>query len=88
MGPSPPTSSRGSLALDSWGAALVATVDGLAARAEGDAAAADAAFAEADRLAAQARAVHTIEGETRPQGPVRVGDGVLDTFLDEAKGLA
>ena len=75
------------LALDSWSAALVATVDGLAARAEGDAGAADAAFAEADRLVAQAEAVHTIEGETRPQGPVRVGDGVLDTFLDEAQGL-
>ncbi len=85
--PSPPTSSRGCWRSTRGAPALVATVDGLAARAEGDAAAADAAFAEADRLAAQARAVHTIEGETRPQGPVRVGDGVLDTFLDEAQGL-
>lgn len=75
-------------ALDAWSAALVASVDGLAARAEGDEATAAARFAEADGLVAQARAVHTIEGETRPQGPVRVGDGVLDAFLDEAKGLA
>lgn len=75
-------------ALDSWSAALLATLDALAARAAGDTAAADAAFAESDRLVAQAEAVHTVEGETRPQGPVRVGDGVLDTFLDEAKSLA
>ena len=27
-------------------------------------------------------------GRDPPQGPVRVGDGVLDTFLDEAQGLA
>jgi hyaluronoglucosaminidase len=32
-------------------------------------------------------AIRTIPGETRPEGPVRVGDGVLDTFLDDAPGL-
>lgn len=75
-------------ALDAWSAALVATLDGLDARVGGDEATAGARFAEADRLVAQAQAVRTIEGETRPQGPVRVGDGVLDAFLDEAKALA
>jgi hyaluronoglucosaminidase len=70
-----------------WGRALVATLDALDARVAGDTAAADARFAEAADLAAQAAAIRTIEGETRPQGPVRVADGVLDTFLDEARTL-
>ena len=35
----------------------------------------------------QAEAIRTIPGETRPEGPVRVGDGVLDDFLAEADGL-
>ncbi|HEX8805053.1 MAG TPA: beta-N-acetylglucosaminidase domain-containing protein, partial [Acidimicrobiales bacterium] len=70
-----------------WGRALVATLDGLGARAAGDGDTAERRFAEADDLVAAASAVHTIEGETRPQGPVRVADGVLDAFLAEAPGL-
>lgn len=70
-----------------WGQALVTTLDGLAAGVDGDAAAADAAFATAADLAEQASAIRTIPGETRPEGPVRVGDGVLDEFLEEARGL-
>jgi hyaluronoglucosaminidase len=38
-------------------------------------------------LAGQADAIRTIPGETRPEGPVRVADGVLDTFVAEARGL-
>jgi hyaluronoglucosaminidase len=70
-----------------WGQAFVSTLDGLAAGVAGDAAGADAAFATADDLAARAAAIETIPGETLPQGPVRVGDGVLDTFIAEADGL-
>jgi hyaluronoglucosaminidase len=70
-----------------WGQAFVRTVDGLAAGAAGDDAAASAAFAEADALAGQAAAIRTIPGETRPEGPVRVGDGVLDEFLADADAL-
>jgi hyaluronoglucosaminidase len=70
-----------------WGQAFVRTLDGLAAGVAGDDAAATAAFAEADALAGQAAAIRTIPGETRPEGPVRVGDGVLDEFLAEASAL-
>ena len=38
-------------------------------------------------MAGQASVIRTIPGETRPEGPVRVADGVLDTFLSEADGL-
>ena len=70
-----------------WGRALVATLDGLAARAAGDDAAAGPHFGQADRLVARARAIRTVPGKTRPQGPVRVGDGVLDRFLASARSL-
>ena len=68
-------------ALAQWGQAFVATLDGLQAQVNGDQATARARLTAAHDLAAQARAVHTIAGETKPQGPVLVGDGVLDRFL-------
>jgi hyaluronoglucosaminidase len=71
-----------------WGRAFVATLDALDARLAGDPGTADAHFAEADGLVARAQSITTIAGETRPQGTVRVADGVLDTFLGEAHGLA
>ena len=74
-------------ALDLWGQALLATLDGLDARVAGDTAGADAQLQRAATLAGQAAAVHTVEGETLPQGPVRVGDGVLDSFVADAPGL-
>ncbi|MEC3982566.1 beta-N-acetylhexosaminidase family protein [Amycolatopsis sp. H20-H5] len=67
-------------ALALWGAALKSTVDGLAS---GD----DKAFQRAAELAAQASAIHTIPGTTRPQGPIKVADGVLDKFIADAPGL-
>jgi hyaluronoglucosaminidase len=70
-----------------WGRALVASLDALDAEVAGDAAGAQARFDEADALADQAAAIETIPGETRPQGPVRVGDGVLDDFIAGARGL-
>ncbi len=70
-----------------WGQALLATLDGLAARTAGDGATAEARLSEAANLAGQAESIHTIPGETRPEGPVRVGDGVLDAFVSGASAL-
>jgi hyaluronoglucosaminidase len=71
-----------------WGQALVASLDALDAQLAGDAAGAQARFADADALADRATAIETIPGETRPQGPVRVGDGVLDEFIAGARALS
>ena len=70
-----------------WGQALVASLDALDAQIAGDAGDAEARFDDADALADQAAAIETIPGETRPQGPVRVGDGVLDDFIAGAQAL-
>ncbi|HLM29589.1 MAG TPA: beta-N-acetylglucosaminidase domain-containing protein [Acidimicrobiales bacterium] len=70
-----------------WGQALVATLAALDARIAGDATATEAHFDAAAALAGQAGAIRTIPGETRPEGPVRVADGVLDTFVADAPGL-
>jgi hyaluronoglucosaminidase len=70
-----------------WGQALVATLDALDAQVRGDATGAQRGFAEAARLADQATTIETIPGETRPQGPVKVADGVLDAFIAEAASL-
>jgi hyaluronoglucosaminidase len=70
-----------------WGRALVATLDALDAETRGDPAAAEQRFGEATSLADQAAAIRTIPGETVPQGPVKVADGVLDAFIAAAPGL-
>ncbi|MBN2623502.1 MAG: beta-N-acetylglucosaminidase domain-containing protein, partial [Acidimicrobiales bacterium] len=70
-----------------WGEALVATLDALAAASGGDAAGAAASWAAIDALVAEAGAIRTIPGETTTEGPVRVGDGVLDDFIAEARDL-
>jgi hyaluronoglucosaminidase len=70
-----------------WGRALVASLDALDARIAGDDAGARSRFADAAAQAEQAAAIETIPGETRPQGPVRVADGVLDDFIAAAPGL-
>lgn len=67
-----------------WGRALRMTVDGL--RAE-DAGSASRLFGEAARLADEAGKIRTIPGATRPEGPIRIADGVLDRFIAEAPGL-
>ncbi|GAA4853477.1 beta-N-acetylglucosaminidase domain-containing protein [Saccharopolyspora rosea] len=74
-------------ATDLWGAAFVTTVDALKSRVDGDEQAAQRGFDRAADLAKRAGDIHTIPGETRPQGPVEVGDGVLDSFLAEARDL-
>ncbi|MEU1799794.1 beta-N-acetylglucosaminidase domain-containing protein [Streptomyces sp. NPDC019937] len=74
-------------ALALWGRAFERTLDALGARLDGDTRKAERWFAEASSLAGQAGRIRTIPGETRPEGPVRVADGVLDTFLAAAPGL-
>ncbi|MBA8826693.1 hyaluronoglucosaminidase [Saccharopolyspora lacisalsi] len=71
-------------ATDLWGDALLATLDGLRARLDGGSARAEERFAAAAELARRAGAVRTIPGESRPQGPVKVAEGVLDTFVRRA----
>ncbi|MFI0732468.1 beta-N-acetylglucosaminidase domain-containing protein [Streptomyces sp. NPDC021225] len=74
-------------ALALWGRAFERTLDALGARLDGNTQQAEQWFAEASSLAGQAGRIRTIPGETRPEGPVRVADGVLDTFLAAAPRL-
>lgn len=74
-------------AADLWGEALLATVDGLEARANGADGRADQRFAEAAKFAAEAEGVQTIPGENRNQSQALVADGVLDTFIRQAPRL-
>ncbi|MET8976543.1 beta-N-acetylglucosaminidase domain-containing protein [Streptomyces sp. NPDC004539] len=74
-------------ALDLWSTAFIRTLDALTARLSGDETGAQRLFTEASTLVTRAGAIQTIPGETRPQGPVRVADGVLDVFLTEARTL-
>lgn len=69
-----------------WARSLRLTVDGLSAGLQGSAAA-SAMFDEAHALAGRAAAVQSIPGATRFSGPVKVADGVLDTFARDAPGL-
>ncbi|WP_309916278.1 beta-N-acetylglucosaminidase domain-containing protein [Xanthomonas sp. 1678] len=69
-----------------WGRSLRLSVDALQAALAGDQAAARG-FAEARQLADQAAAIQSIPGATRFAGPVKVADGVLDTFVRDASGL-
>ncbi|MFD6278510.1 beta-N-acetylglucosaminidase domain-containing protein [Streptomyces sp. NPDC060209] len=69
-------------ALALWGGALNATLDGLRAQLHSGSGQAD--FAKAADLAKQAAAITTIPGTTRPQGTIKVADGVLDTFINQA----
>ncbi|WHU03991.1 beta-N-acetylglucosaminidase domain-containing protein [Sphingomonas sp. NIBR02145] len=69
-----------------WGRALRLTVDGLAAARAGQPGAARY-FAEATELTKKAAAIRSIAGATRFEGPVKVADGVLDSFISDAPGL-
>ncbi|WP_222870737.1 beta-N-acetylglucosaminidase domain-containing protein [Micromonospora sp. MP36] len=71
-------------ATDLWGRALVASVNALAARHDGNTAAADALVNEARTLRTEAGLIRAPKGENRYDGVVKIGDGVLDAFLDEA----
>ncbi|MER7875393.1 beta-N-acetylglucosaminidase domain-containing protein [Streptomyces solisilvae] len=71
-------------ALSLWGRAFERTLDALGARLDGHDADAARWFAEAAADARRAGEIRTIPGETRPEGPVRIADGVLDTFIAES----
>ncbi|MFD0648212.1 hypothetical protein ACFQ2Y_05385 [Streptomyces malaysiensis subsp. malaysiensis] len=71
-------------ALSLWGRAFERTLDALSARFDGHDADAARWFAEAAADARRAGEIRTIPGETRPEGPVRIADGVLDTFIAES----
>ncbi len=73
-------------AMEHWGKALQATTAGLTAALAADPASATR-FSEAASEAQAASAISTIPGTTRPQGKVRMGDGVLDRFIREAAAL-
>lgn len=70
-------------AMQRWGRALQLTAAGLDAANRGSAAAARY-FADARKLAREAAAITTIPGATRFDGPIKIADGVLDTFVTDA----
>ncbi|MEB3369311.1 beta-N-acetylhexosaminidase family protein [Saccharopolyspora mangrovi] len=74
-------------ATDQWGQALLATANGLDARAAGDEGMARARFDEAGWAVDSAKRIHSTPAEVRPAGQVLVADGVLDTFIAQAPGL-
>ncbi|WP_380779683.1 beta-N-acetylglucosaminidase domain-containing protein [Sphingomonas sp. R86520] len=73
-------------AMQRWGRALQLTAAGLAAADDGNTAA-SRYFADAKRLAAEAAAIPSIPGATRFDGPIKIADGVLDTFVTDAPTL-
>jgi len=73
-------------AAELWGRALRLTVDGLIAARAGEPGA-TRSFAAAAELAKKAAAIRSIPGATRPEGPIKVSDGVLDSFIADAPGL-
>ncbi|UKY48808.1 beta-N-acetylhexosaminidase family protein [Streptomyces inhibens] len=74
-------------ALTLWGQALTATCDALQARLDGNAERAGELLTLSRAKADQASELRTIPGATRPQGAIKVADGVLDTFLKRAPAL-
>ncbi|MCI2422577.1 beta-N-acetylglucosaminidase domain-containing protein [Saccharopolyspora sp. K220] len=74
-------------ATELWGNALVATMDGLQARADGDEGRTFEHFSAARQFVERARQIRTSPDEVRPQGQVLVADGVLDTFIDQAPNI-
>ncbi|MCK9793807.1 beta-N-acetylglucosaminidase domain-containing protein [Isoptericola sp. 4D.3] len=71
-------------ATDLWGDALVATLDAAEADLRGDAETRDALLAQADASAEAAAQVIVDPPDNRwGAAPVKLGDGVLDVFLDD-----
>lgn len=71
-------------ATDLWGDALLATLDAAQADVDGDAGTRDARLADAQASAEAAAQVIVDPPDNRwGAAPVKLGDGVLDTFLDD-----
>lgn len=71
-------------ALALWGKAFGRSLDGIAANVDGKGEQAKGFFSEAGAFAQRASEIKTIPGTTRPQGPVKLADTVLDTFIEQA----
>ncbi len=71
-------------ALALWGKAFGRSLDGIEANLDGNGEQAKGHFSAAGALAQKAAAITTIPGTTRPQGPVKVADTVLDAFIEKA----
>lgn len=69
-----------------WGKALKSTAAGLEAANKADSAA-STHFEQARKLAAEATAIQSIPGATRVEGPIKLADGVLDSFIVKAPTL-
>ncbi|MFD7104291.1 beta-N-acetylhexosaminidase family protein [Streptomyces celluloflavus] len=74
-------------ALTLWAQALRHTTEALELRSNGRSTQAPRAFTAAADVARQASAIRTLPGATRPQGTVKIADGVLDTFIQRAPQL-
>ncbi|WP_407468129.1 beta-N-acetylglucosaminidase domain-containing protein [Xanthomonas campestris] len=70
-----------------WGQSLRRSVDGVSAALAANPQAASQQFDAAKQLAEQAAAIQSMPGATRFAGPVKVADGVLDSFVKDAPGL-
>jgi hyaluronoglucosaminidase len=68
-----------------WARAMANGLDVLAAIRAGDADRAADARAHMDALADQALQIRSVPGENRVEGVVRIGDGVIDVFLDRVR---
>ncbi|OOQ61686.1 beta-N-acetylhexosaminidase family protein [Mucilaginibacter pedocola] len=73
-------------ALQLWGRSLQLTATGLDAANHGSNAA-SRYFANAKQLATEAAAIQSIKGATRFDGPIKIADGILDTFIADAPKL-
>lgn len=71
-----------------WGRAMLLQLDAMTARLDGKAARAEKLTAESAALQSQAKAIRVSPAENSwGEAPVKVGDGVLDTFLGKAAEL-
>ncbi|SMD25275.1 beta-N-acetylhexosaminidase family protein [Kibdelosporangium aridum] len=72
-------------ATELWARAMSSGLDTLDAITAGDRAAAAAARQQMDALASAAGKIRSVPGENRVEGVVRIGDGVIDVFLDRVR---
>lgn len=71
-------------ATELWGEAMTKSLELLEARNAGDTERASELEREIESLVEQAQKVESIPGENREEGVVKIGDGVLDEFIEEA----
>ncbi|WP_200977911.1 beta-N-acetylglucosaminidase domain-containing protein [Echinicola sp. 20G] len=74
------------VAMEIWGKALILTAEGLEAANSGNKNC-QVYFLKAKELAKEASEVLSIPGATRFDGKIKIADGVLDVFIEEAPNL-